>query len=197
MNKAESQERQISPIEDLMREHGVLKRILLIYSDIIIRLRGQKFFDPFLIYPATSNTAHIAQKFIEEYHQKLEENYIFPRFLQNQQHIQLIQTLLKQHSAARCLTAMTLQLLSSQYVNNISQRFQLACLLSLYIRMYEPHSAREDTVLFPAFHNIVSEKTFKELGEKFEEIEGQKFGKNGFQAIVEQIAQVERANSTS
>ena len=27
-----------------------------------------------------------------------------------------------------------------------------------FIRMYEPHAAREDTVLFPAFAELVSEK---------------------------------------
>lgn len=189
----ENQDIPISPIEDLMREHGVLKRLLLIYRDIISRLSGEKTCDPFLIYSATFNTTNIAQKFIEEYHQVLEENYIFPKFLQNQQNIQLIQTLLKQHNAARFLTAMVLQLLASQFINSTAQHFQLAYLLSLYIRMYEPHSAREDTVVFPAFHNIVSEEMFKEFGSKFEEIEEQKFGENGFQSIVQQIAQIEQA----
>ena len=186
------QEKQISPIEDLMREHGVLKRILLIYSDIVRRLMGEKPYDPSLIYPATLSTTNITRKFIEEYHQVLEENYIFPRFLQNRQYMQLIQTLLKQHNAALCLTDMILQLLSPQYINSNTQRFQLACLLSLYIRMHNPHSAREDTVLFPAFRKIISEDTFKELGEKFEEIEEQKFGINGFQSIIQQISQIEQ-----
>lgn len=92
----------------------------------------------------------------------LEQQYIFPRFLQAQQHVQLIQTLLIQHNAARCLTNMILQLLAS-FTGSASQCYQLANLLSAYIRMYEPHSAREDTVVFPAFHNLVSEKTFKHL----------------------------------
>ena len=186
-------ETQISPIEDLMREHGVLKRILLIYTDIISRLRGQKFYDPFLVYYTTLNTASITKKFIEEYHQILEEKYIFSMFQQNRQYFQLVRTLLKQHTAARCLTATILQLLSTQYVYNVTQHIRLAYLLSLYIRMYEPHSAREDTVLFPAFHNMVSEGTFKELGETFEKIEEQKFGENGFQSIVQQIVPIEEA----
>lgn len=186
-------ETEISPIEDLMREHGVLKRIILIYGDIISRLRGEKPYYSCLVYPAALNATNIAKKFIEEYHQILEEQYIFPRFQQSLQYIQLIQTLLKQHNAARCLTAMILQLLNSQFACSTTQRFQLVCLLSLYIRMYEPHSAREDTVVFPAFHNIVSEEVFKELGEKFEEIEKQKFGENGFQSIAQQIAQIEQA----
>jgi hypothetical protein len=33
---------EIPPAEDLIREHGVLKRILLIYRDVILRLHGKK-----------------------------------------------------------------------------------------------------------------------------------------------------------
>jgi hypothetical protein len=40
---------EIPPTEDLMREHGVLKRILLIYEDVILRLHGQKPWNPFLV----------------------------------------------------------------------------------------------------------------------------------------------------
>lgn len=190
--ETESGEVQISPIEDLMREHGILHRIILIYRDIISRLRGEKNYDPFVIYPATLNTSNIAKKFIEDYHQVLEEQYIFPIFLQNQYQVQLIQTLLKQHNAARCLTVKILQLLTSQFTFSTTQCLQLVQLLSLYIQMYEPHSAREDTVVFPAFHDLVSEGIFKELGKKFEEIEEQKFGENGFLSIVNQISQIEQ-----
>jgi hypothetical protein len=34
--------------------------------------------------------------------------------------------------------------------------------------MYRPHEAREDTVLFPALREIVSEQEFGALGEDFE-----------------------------
>lgn len=182
----------ISPTEDLMREHGVLHRILLIYKDIISRLKVEKPYDHYLIYDATLNSTNIAKAFIEEYHQMLEQQYIFPRFLQNHQYEQLIQTLLKQHNSARCLTNIILQLLAT-FADSSLQSYQLADLLLEYISMYEPHSAREDTVVFPAFHYLVSEETFEKLGEKFEEIEEQQFGVNGFQNIVQQIAHIEQA----
>jgi hypothetical protein len=35
-------------------------------------------------------------------------------------------------------------------------------------------------VVFPDFHYLVSSEKLKELGDKFEEIEEQKFGENGF-----------------
>lgn len=58
--------------------------------------------------------------------------------------------------------------------------------------MYDPHSAREDTVIFPAFHKLVPAQEFKELGERFEEIEEQKFGENGFEHIVNEVANIEK-----
>ena len=41
--------------------------------------------------------------------------------------------------------------------------------LNALIRMYEPHVAREDTVLFPAFHAMFTEKEFDALGDRFED----------------------------
>ena len=43
--------------------------------------------------------------------------------------------------------------------------------LQLFIRMYRPHKAREDTILFPAFHSIVSPDEFDALGDAFEDQE--------------------------
>ncbi|MDR3594328.1 hypothetical protein [Clostridium sp.] len=40
-----------------------------------------------------------------------------------------------------------------------------------------------DTVVFPAFHELVTPEEFKEFGDLFEEIEDQKFGKDGFKRI--------------
>ena len=59
--------------------------------------------------------------------------------------------------------------------------------------MYRPHEAREDTVLFPAFHELVSQKEYESLGEIFEDKEHELFGARGFDGIVEEVAQVERA----
>ena len=58
--------------------------------------------------------------------------------------------------------------------------------------MYRPHETREDTVLFPAFRKIVSAAKIKELGDRFEEEENRKFGAEGFERIVEQVAGMER-----
>lgn len=183
---------EISPTEDLMREHGVLHRILLIYNDALKYLKGQKLNNQINIYCVIYNTASIAHEFIENYHQKLEEQYVFPKFSRSPKYIELINTLLNQHNAAHDLTENILYFSSIKNICHFQNTIQLIRLLSLYINMYEPHSAREDTVVFPAFHELVTPEEFKELGERFEEIEEEKFGKDGFKHIVNEVAKIEK-----
>lgn len=65
---------EVSPGEDLMREHGLLKRILLIYGEAIRRLDAKEDLPPKLI----ANSAGIIRAFVEDYHEKLEEDHLFP-----------------------------------------------------------------------------------------------------------------------
>ena len=43
--------------------------------------------------------------------------------------------------------------------------------LLAFVHMYEPHEAREDTVVFPALREILPAKEFGELAETFEDEE--------------------------
>ena len=61
-----------------------------------------------------------------------------------------------------------------------------------FIRMYRPHEAREDTVLFPSLHKIVPAKRLKELGEQFEKEEDRLFGEEGLEKTVDQVAAIEK-----
>ena len=58
--------------------------------------------------------------------------------------------------------------------------------------MYEPHAAREDTILFPAFKKAVGPKGYDELGDQFEDIERRTFGGDGFDIAIDKIADIER-----
>ena len=55
-----------------------------------------------------------------------------------------------------------------------------------------PHEAREDTVLFPAFRGIVSAHEFDSLGEDFEKKEDELFGEDGFFKVVDRVAETEK-----
>lgn len=179
---------EVSPVEDLMREHGVLSRNLLIYDEIIRRLKkGTK-------YPAEvlAGAARLIRRFIEEYHEKLEEDYLFPRFEKAGKLVDLVKILLEQHRAGRRLTERILKLAASGVMEERDKKRHLAQYLRLFTQMYRPHKAREDTVLFPAFHSIVSPDEYESLGDVFEAKEQELFGKDGFEKMVEEVASLEK-----
>jgi hemerythrin superfamily protein len=59
------------------------------------------------------------------------------------------------------------------------------------VRMYTAHAAWEDTVVFPAWKKEQPKKRLDDLAEKFEEIEHQQFGKDGFDDAVARISRIE------
>jgi hemerythrin-like domain-containing protein len=169
----EKKDENMSPAEDLMREHGLLNRLLLIYDEHLRILAAKRSFDGSVLVSA----ADIIRQFVEEYHEKLEEDFLFPRFRKAGKLVKLVDTLETQHKAGRRLTAEIRELAGTatlKYVSSDSEKLSSA--LRDFLRMYRPHEAREDTVLFPAFRKIVSAHEYEALGEDFEKKEDAKFG---------------------
>lgn len=186
--KADGEEEDISPSEDLMREHGVLNRILLIYEEGIRRVDIPNEKAPVEQLIASAN---IVRRFIEDYHEKLEEDFLFPRFEKAGKLTDLVAVLREQHHAGRRVTEDVLRQLGPRGELSPDAKRQLVSNLRAFIRMYRPHEAREDTVLFPALRTVVAPKELDELGERFEEKEHALFGKDGFESVVAQVAGIE------
>ncbi len=184
----ESVEEKVSPGEDLMREHGVLKRILLVYGEAARRLEVNEDLSPEVLI----NSGGIIRSFVEDYHEKLEENFLFPRFRKANRLVDLVDVLQEQHKAGRRLTDVMLRLATLKALKNPDDRRQLVDSLQDFIRMYNPHQAREDTVLFPALHEVVTTGEYEELGEDFERKEDDLFGERGFEKMVDRVAAVEK-----
>jgi hemerythrin-like domain-containing protein len=68
----------------------------------------------------------------------------------------------------------------------------IQAMLVAFNRMYRPHEAREDTVLFPALHSVVSKHEYDAMGEEFERIERKTFGGDGFDMAVDQVTELEK-----
>jgi hemerythrin-like domain-containing protein len=178
---------QVSPLEDLMREHGLLSRILLIYDEARRRLQVNA--------PDTAavvaSAADIVRRFVEDYHEKLEEERIFPRFQNADKEAGLVTVLLAQHQAGRRLTNAIMPLAEAGARTRLARR-QLGDHLRLFARMYRPHKAREDTVLFPALHALLSASEHDAMGDAFEDRERELFGENGFETMVAKVADLEK-----
>jgi hemerythrin-like domain-containing protein len=182
------EEEEVSPAEDLMREHGVLKRVLLVYDEGIRRIDAGEELPP----DALRDSASIIRTFIEDYHEKLEEDYLFPRFEKAGQLVELTKVLRAQHQTGRAITDRITRLATLQALKSPQSAKTLQGLMHQFRRMYEPHEAREDTVLFPAFRELVSKQEYGALGEAFEKKEHQLFGDDGFHKMVERVAGIEK-----
>jgi hemerythrin-like domain-containing protein len=180
--KKEEPEEDVSTNEDLMREHGVLNRVLLIYDEALRRIQAKEKFDPAVI----TKSAGLIKSFIEDYHEKLEEDHIFPRFEQSGKLVELTVNLRAQHAMGRRVTEKIVATAKSGDMQT------LQAMLTAFNRMYRPHEAREDTVLFPALHSLVSKHEYDAMGEEFERIERKTFGGDGFDMAVDQVTELEK-----
>jgi hemerythrin-like domain-containing protein len=180
-------EAEVTPPEDLMREHGVLDRVLLIYEAGTRKFAANEDFDPAII----SNAAEIVRDFIENYHEKSEEEAVFPRFKKAGKMVALVDTLLSQHQAGRRVTQMILQSTPGSRKDG-DDRKRLVASIQSFITMYRPHAAREDTDLFPLLRTLVSTHEYDAMAEDFEKKEHQLFGEDGFEMMVKRVAGLEQ-----
>ncbi|MBS1623331.1 MAG: hemerythrin domain-containing protein [Bacteroidetes bacterium] len=182
------EDKEVSPPEDLMQEHGLLNRLLLIYDACHHQLsQGLDFQAEHL-----SAAATIMHDFVEEYHERQEEQYLFPRFEKAGQLTDLVPTLREQHDRGREITAHLLSLSTGSSSLKAAAGTVLP-LISSFLIMYRPHEAREDTILFPAFRKLVSKHEYDSLGEEFERNEEKRFGEDGFAMMVDKVAAIEKA----
>lgn len=177
------------PDVDLMAEHGVLKRVLLIYQEALaLSERGQE--------PPTQaihEGAEVIHDFIEGFHEALEEGYVFPRLRSAGKLVGTVDTLLVQHARGREITQLVLAGTSAQAMNATSTRLRVTNALAAFVRMYQPHEAREDTVVFPAFRAMLRAEELGELASTFAELQTSQFGRQAFSGVVDRVAAIERA----
>src|SRR5260370_8981898 len=101
-----------------MREHGVVKRVLLIYGEALHRLYAKQDLPP----DALADAAGIIRSFVEDYHENLEEDFLFPRFEKANQLVDLVRVLREQHQAGRRVTDVTIRFARLQSLRNESDR---------------------------------------------------------------------------
>jgi hemerythrin-like domain-containing protein len=189
--KKESDEIEVPAVEDLMREHGILRRALLVYSEAATRLSSGKGNVPVDV---LARTATLFREFGEQYHERdLEEAHVFvPLIKSGGKLASLANTLKAQHQRGRQVT---------DYISAVARRHSispadsapLAATLLSFVRMYEHHAAIEDTIVFPAWKAAISPAQYAELGEQFEELEHKTFGEDGFEDALEKIASIEQS----
>lgn len=184
--------------EELMTDHGLLKRILLIYRECADRLNTGDELDPAALF----HSAQMVHSYIEDFHEGIEEGYIFPRLLRAGKLRDTIRNLLIQHDVGRKLTIAVIQSSTTMDMPGTGaapgfataeSRAALARTLNQFITMYEPHEAREDTVVFPAFRDVTADgSVFDQVSEQIAEAQQKRFGDHGMSGYLDQVDRIEQ-----
>ena len=190
-NKQPAKEKggDIPPTEDLMREHGVLRRLLLVYDEAARRLTTE---DTGAI-AVVASAANIVHRFVEGYHERLEEDFVFPKLEKAGMLTDLTKVLRVQHAAGRKLTDAITKSAKAGQAATAEQRRALVVDLQSFGRMYAPHAAWEDTELFPVYREQFTEAELDKLGDQFEDQEHKLLGSGGFEGSLREVADLEKA----
>ena len=183
---ADGPSKTVPPGEDLMQEHGVLKRVLLVYRAAIDRFAAGTAVPT----SAVHGGATVVHDYIEGFHEQLEEVHVFPALRRAGVEVQTVDTLTYQHLKGRQITTRLLDATSSTLTPTASR--QVASDLAAFVRMYEPHEAREDTVVFPALREVLGAEALQDMGEQFATLERRQLGPTSFRDRVAQVAALEQ-----
>ncbi len=206
-----------NPVEELMREHGILRRTALIFDEAVSLINGTEATPSKVL----TESAGLIRRYVEDYHERLEEDEIFPRLEKAGQLNDLIKVLREQHAVGRRLTDKISKLSGSEALKAVkaeeepsaavrqiyggppmfgdkgsSIKHDLSSIVQQFILMNRYHSAMEDTVVFPVYHAMVPPEEFYALGEKFKERGNELFGYGGFEQIVASVVVMEKKLGT-
>lgn len=180
---------EIPPTEDLMREHGVLRRILIVYDEAAHQLVGE---DAAVAIGVIATAAGVVRRFVEGYHEKLEEEFVLPKLEKAGKLAALTKVIRIQHAAGRKLTDTIIRDAKAGGAATTEQRRAIAAAVRSFCRMYAAHAAWEDTELFPIYRAQFTEAQLHELGERFEEQEHKLLGGGGFEGSLADVRELEK-----
>ncbi|MBV8937190.1 MAG: hemerythrin domain-containing protein, partial [Alphaproteobacteria bacterium] len=163
---------------------------LLIYLETAPKLRANPGdLDP----GAITRTAKLFRSFGDDYHERMiEEAHIFPALRKTRgPAAAYIEVLIAQHNRGREITDYILSVAGKGAIG-AGDAEPLARVFETFVPMYQNHAAREDTIVFPAWKDALSDQQLREMDDKFEEIERRIFGKDGFEDAVTELAQIEQ-----
>jgi hemerythrin-like domain-containing protein len=178
----------IPPTEDLMREHGVLRRILLVYDEAARRLPAED-----AVVGVVASAAGIVRRFVEGYHEELEEEFVLPKLEKAGKLVDVAKIIRVQHAAGRKLTDSISKNAKPGKGASAEQRRAIVADMQSFGRMYTAHAAWEDTDIFPAYRSMFTESELDKLGDQFEEQEHKLLGGSGFEGSLKDVGDLEKA----
>lgn len=184
--KTKATEGGITATERLMRDSGLLLRVMAIYEAGARRLGGGEDIEPAIF----TQAAEVMRDFVHAYHEKQEEEQVFARFKKAGRMVELVDVMQAQHKAGEKLTTQILDLAPKSATKNERQAMIDAMQASMVL--YRPHVARELTDVWPTLRTLVTPNEFDELSAQLEQNETEKLGKDGFDKMAKKVEALEK-----
>lgn len=181
---------EVSADEGLMRGHAVLRRILVVYRETAGWLAaGRTDFDA----GALGQASDLFRAFGEDYlERQLQEQHVFPQLQKTGgPSAGMVPVLLAQHNRGREITALVRVRCEAGKIA-AADAGGLARALQDFARMYEAHAAIEDTVVFPAWRQSLTDQEREAVAKQFQQIERSHFDGDAFGLVAGQVAQIEQ-----
>jgi hemerythrin-like domain-containing protein len=185
-SKTKATEGGITATERLMRDSGVLLRILSIYEAGGRRLGGGEDIEPIIF----TQAAEVMRDFVHGYHEKQLNEQVFPRFKKAGRMVELVDVLMTQHAAGQKLTTTILDLAPKSATK--AERQSMIDAMQASIVLYRPQVARELTDVFPTLRTLATPNEFDELSAALDKNEAEKIGKEGFDKMAKKVEALEK-----
>lgn len=178
----EAKQPDVSLLENLAHQHGIVVSALLIYVHGVDQLQKKKDFDMQVL----ADTRDLARDYIENFHERVaEEQYIFPPLEKAKQMPEVMHEMMVQHAVSRQLTDLIGTAIKNKAVDDLITN------IPKFVTMYLAHAAWEGGVVFPAMRPLVSDKEYAELGAKLNEEQVKLYGKEGLVAVAKKVAELQ------
>lgn len=162
---------------DLMNEHSLLERIILALEYIKEHNYNNS-------YNKIIKLIKIVKEFIEDFHEKMEEEFIFPVF-NNTKYESMTKKLTDEHIKSRLMTSEIIKK-SQEKDNSVWEN------INQFIKLYRMHANLENLLLFRKFRKIYDYKKYIEISEILDKKEDEKFGKGALDKFYKEIIIIER-----
>lgn len=180
----------MSASERLMRDNALTSRVLLLYAAAERRLGQGEDLEAGIFL----QSAEVMRDFVHGYHEKVEEEHIFPIFKKAGRMVALVTVFQDQHAAGRQLTDKILA--AAPGIANSDQRKALTDAMHATVTLYGPSLARENTDLLPTLRSLLTPTEFDALAQTLEKAEGEKLGAEGFDKAAKKVEAIEKKLGT-
>jgi len=188
--KADAETIAVPATERLMRENALTSRVMLIYAAAARRLGEGEDLESGVF----TQAAEVMRDFVHAYHEKIEEEEVFPDFKKAGRMVDLVGVLQSQHAAGKQLTDKVLA--AAPGIANSDKRKALIEAVEATVTLYRPHIAREDTDLLPTLRSLMTPNEFEALGQTLEKKENEMLGTDGFEKAVKKVEAIEKKLGT-